>query len=515
MDTLESDQTTLVFDSVFDGEAASDTGSLPDPGSEQDSGTVPVQGTDPDVQTSFEPGPESDLAGEPDTWAPPEPAPEPTPEPAPEPSACGTQGSLDCWLWYNPSNAHIAGGLLPDFFELFEQAQLWSSARSKTGVFFMRASSLKKLNDTDFIESKLVPSLQDWNLRLALDVGGATWAKCWSNSAAKLNPDVTMIERIIDAGGTVEFLALQSVLSKPLPSPLPASMQANCPPYTMQDRFEDVAWYVASMKALFPDLKIGIIDALLAHGDDAQGIYTDLVEHLDQQGLKIDFILFDHPYHHGESSGGSSWASLAALETYVRDDLGLNVGLYHVSSTGAASSEQQFYHDVIASHDNYDAAGGRPDYHVISSWWENPTAELPEDAPDPSYPLTKVLDHMGTSIIASNRTPMGHMGTVNSQGFAQGWALDKDNPSLSIRVELYLDGPKGSGQFLGSYLADTPRPDVNEATGLPGDHGYKVSLPAWLADGEVHLLYAYAIDSRNMGEDFLLTNGPREFQMFP
>ena len=431
--------------------------------------------------------------------------------PVPTCDKCGECGNLDCWLWYSPSNAAVAGGKLPDFFEVFDDEESWSDARSRTGVFFMRKATLGFLKDTSFIEDTLAPALQKWKMRLALDVGAATWAKCLDNPDAKLAAEKELIHRIEDAGVHVEFLAMQSILSKPLPSPLPENLQANCPPYTMEDRYEDVLWYISAMKTEFPDAKIGLIDASLAHGEDAQAIYSALAAHLAASGEQFDFVLFDHPYHHGETEGVKSWASLAQLEVFVREVLKTPTGIYHVSSTGGKLSEKQFFFDVINSYENYAAAGGTPSFHVVTSWYLYPSHELPETADAPSYPLTKALRHIGKKIELANQSPMGHLGAVAEDGLVTGWTLDEDNPALSIRVNIYVDGPMGEGVSIGQFMADIPRPDVNAATGLPGDHGYSVPLPAWLDDGQPHDIYVYGVDSRALGEPSLLFGAPMSY----
>ena len=127
---------------------------------------------------------------------------------------CGSCGIQKCYLWYSPSNAGVAGGSLSDFIGIFDRPNEWSEARTRTKVLYLRASTLRQFVDTDLIETQLVPRLLEWDMRLALDVNGATWAKCWAEREARLGPDTRLMERIHQAGGQVDFIALQSVLSK-------------------------------------------------------------------------------------------------------------------------------------------------------------------------------------------------------------------------------------------------------------------------------------------------------------
>ena len=96
-------------------------------------------------------------------------------------------------------------------------------------------------------------------------------------------------------------------------------------------------------------------------------------------------------------------------------------------------------------------------------------------------------------------TPTGRLDQVDPNGVVLGWALDPDTAARSIHVHLYVDGPAGQGRIVGDLVANSSRPDVNRATGHPGDHGFEFTLPAALRDGRPHTLYAYAIDSAGRG----------------
>lgn len=76
-----------------------------------------------------------------------------------------------------------------------------------------------------------------------------------------------------------------------------------------------------------------------------------------------------------------------------------------------------------------------------------------------------------------------------ANGHASGWALDPGNPRAPIQIHFYSGGPAGQGRLLGSTRTSIPRPDVNRATGHPGNHGFRFRLPA-NHRGQV---FAYAI----------------------
>ena len=65
----------------------------------------------------------------------------------------------------------------------------------------------------------------------------------------------------------------------------------------------------------------------------------------------------------------------------------------------------------------------------------------------------------------------------------EGWAYDPDIPSLNITVMVYLYTDSGCTTQYGdahALSANQPRPDVNQALGIAGDHGFDadISVPA-------------------------------------
>ncbi len=105
--------------------------------------------------------------------------------------------------------------------------------------------------------------------------------------------------------------------------------------------------------------------------------------------------------------------------------------------------------------------------------------------------------------------PVGCFDVV-TDGTARGWTYDPDPPAAAVTVHFYLDGPAGGGgTFIGAVPANLPRPDVNAALGIPGDHGWAYPIPAHLLSAP-HTLHAYALDTTG-GINPLLTGSPKGF----
>ena len=74
-----------------------------------------------------------------------------------------------------------------------------------------------------------------------------------------------------------------------------------------------------------------------------------------------------------------------------------------------------------------------------------------------------------------------------------GWAYNAAASSTSIPVEIYVDGPRGTGTLAATVTADQPRPDVNTVHNITGDHGFEWLIPAQYQSG-THTFYVYALD---------------------
>ncbi len=105
-------------------------------------------------------------------------------------------------------------------------------------------------------------------------------------------------------------------------------------------------------------------------------------------------------------------------------------------------------------------------------------------------------------------TPIGNVDAMLGS-YVWGWAYDPADQSADVRVDIYLDGPVGTGTFLLSTAANVERTDINTALGITGNHGYIAPLPCELFDGVSHSLYVYAADSS--GNSGGLTQSPYVF----
>ncbi|MGH9898445.1 MAG: NBR1-Ig-like domain-containing protein, partial [Pyrinomonadaceae bacterium] len=145
-----------------------------------------------------------------------------------------------------------------------------------------------------------------------------------------------------------------------------------------------------------------------------------------------------------------------------------------------------------------------------------PIEIAPIEEPNPDQPCSDCGGGGGGGTPPpANRSPIGYLDGVGN-GSVWGWTLDPDASAQPIHVHLYFDGPAGSGRSSTFDVgpANQSRPDVNQATGYPGDHGYSVSIPLQYRDGRSHSVYAYGIDTTGIG-NVVLQSAPKFFTWFP
>ena len=302
------------------------------------------------------------------------------------PSLYTEQNSTGCappGLWYEDNNMGTAGGMPPDFKEKFYQPDAWAHAREAIDVYYIRASTL--LNpangrDDTFLESSFVPVLQSSNVKIAIDAVGARARR--TGGTSRITREIALIEKLRSMGGQVNYIALQSVLSKPL------RVKGQVVEYPMQQRIQDVVEYANIAREQLPYLEIGIIDALPSKGEDYQGPYSQLAAALGES-LKLDFIHLDCPYEIPQEGEKITWEGIKEVESFVKQDIEARFGLISTSRTGGETSDESWNDSVLDVPRQY--ANDHPDEYVIMSWFPHPGSSIPESAGPGRFPDMKTV----------------------------------------------------------------------------------------------------------------------------
>ncbi|MCA1718817.1 MAG: hypothetical protein LC781_18990, partial [Actinobacteria bacterium] len=292
-------------------------------------------------------------------------------------------------LWYEDNNMGMAGGMPPDFKEKFYRPDLWAGAREAIDVYYVRATTLlNPENDLDdsFLERNFVPVLEESGVEIALDAVGANFLRARPTPAdERIEREVSLVEKLETMGGRVGYVALQSVLSKPLRE------EGRVVEYPMQQRIEDVVEYAKTARERLPDVEVGIIDALPTKGLDYREPYGRLVAALSEEDLELSFVHLDCPYEHPQEGAKITWEGVKEAESFVKEEIGARFGFICTSRTGGEASDEAWNDNVLDAPRQYASVDGSPDEYVVMSWFPHPGSTIPESAESDRFPDTKTL----------------------------------------------------------------------------------------------------------------------------
>jgi len=176
-----------------------------------------------------------------------------------------------------------------------------------------------------------------------------------------------------------------------------------------------------------------------------------------------------------------------------------NTSVTSIGGTYAQTNSSQLASQVAAGLNNSNSLGGSMQAVVTSN--SNGTYYVsirPIDSNGNGTPY--ILPGAGLS------PARGYFDSTNRASCSvQGWAYDPDNTATSIDVDVYQDGPAGSGTFLARCPTNTSRTDINTTFGISGNHGFDCVLPNTYIGN--HPLYIHAIDINGTPNNQLSANG--------
>lgn len=285
-------------------------------------------------------------------------------------------------------------------FDTADGIASWATARSEMDVYMIRSNTLfNQANgiSNDWLKNNFVPVLA--GKPIALDVGGATWMSTDPKQLLVAKRELKLIIDLFEAGANVQYISLQSVLSKPLPG----TTGENEVEYPLEQRYSDIASYmnlILTNKYISNpnrniNLKWGIIDARPSKAWEWRSAYLGLKAHLAAEQLPaLDHIHLDIPCEiPNTGKHGVTWDTVKEVENYVKDVMGCKFGLVSTSKEAGYTDEKTFHDAVVAIPGTQK---GSPDRFLIMSWFPHPEFSLPEDASGDNYPVMRtVLDFAG------------------------------------------------------------------------------------------------------------------------
>lgn len=281
--------------------------------------------------------------------------------------------------WYEDNNLGQSGGAPIDFLSRMSAPDSWKTSREVMHVFYLRSATYKKhLQNNDAILTEMAVLFAQHNIALAIDDTSATWANApHRNADLTFQSSIEMISHLKSSGFNLRYVSLQSVLSKPL-----KNANGEVLDYSDEQRFHDVLAYLNSVKPVYPEVSIGIIDALPARvsSKEYQDTYRNLLTYLNSANQAIDYLHLDLPINVIESRANNlSYESVVDIQNYVKSVLGLRFGLFVTDRQGGVMSSDEFSQRVLKGIDNFVLAGMNPDAYVLSAWFRFPQYSAPDD----------------------------------------------------------------------------------------------------------------------------------------
>jgi hypothetical protein len=174
----------------------------------------------------------------------------------------------------------------------------------------------------------------------------------------------------------------------------------------MDKRIEDVITYAKAARSVFPDVQIGIIDALLSHGKDYRQPYRALKDALGREGIALSYVHLDITFDIPRTARrGVTWRSIRQLEDYVERDLGAQFGMFVTSRRAGQHSSWAFRDAVLSSLECYAGSGGTPRDYIIASWFRHPQRTIPETATGDDYPAMRIVLEAGRRVEQIEKSP--------------------------------------------------------------------------------------------------------------
>lgn len=199
------------------------------------------------------------------------------------------------------------------------------------------------------------------------------------------------LDPITEMGGRVDYLVTDNVFVK--------SQHRFPEDYTWESYEEAVeayATFVAGIKAKYPKIKIGIIEAAFRfYWEDPEKYppeegkrknFGDLKKILDdvnaacaRKGTRVDMLQPEYSYSRIEATP-NGWEKLKAMETYCYDR-GMDFIFLFNDHEGGTKSDQEFHDNVIHCLNEVQKNGLNPSMGTLQSWYPHPKEELPESKP--------------------------------------------------------------------------------------------------------------------------------------
>jgi hypothetical protein len=264
-------------------------------------------------------------------------------------------------IWFSRSRGSI------DYLQLFARPDLWARARAVVDVFKIYqqhtqtpAADLVGPNTYEALNrAGAFRILASWKIKLAIEAGAVKEFYCTADASGmnqSIANTVASIRAVQSAGGSVTYIAMDE--------PFVSGSAKVCGGPALEPTADRVSTYVSGVKAAFPGIAIGLIEAYPFSSADAIESEVTL---LQSRGATPAFLHMDVDWHlSGAAAFTRDMARLATFAAAQKIPFGIIITGYNGNADPLYAVDAYGITDLIAR--TFPAWNRLPDHLVFQSW---------------------------------------------------------------------------------------------------------------------------------------------------
>jgi hypothetical protein len=272
-------------------------------------------------------------------------------------------------VWFAPDPGTL------DYLRLFDHPEEWPRARSLVRVFkFYQqhtrtpAPSIVGPNTYDaLLAVDAFRQLQRWHIKTAIEVGAVKEFYCTADPSgmeAAIRDSIDSMDAVLRAGGSVQYLAMDE--------PWVSGRSRKCGGPALEPTADRVAIYVNGVHRVYPDVRIGLIEAYPFSSADA--IQT-VLQLLEARNVPPAFLHMDVDWHRlGEGQFAADMLRLQRACAAQNIPFGIIVVGYNGDADALYAKDAGGIVDLIA--DTFQTWAAMPDQIIFQSWVVSSTGVL-------------------------------------------------------------------------------------------------------------------------------------------
>lgn len=264
-------------------------------------------------------------------------------------------------IWFSPSPGSI------DYLDLFNRPEEWPLARQLISVFKIYqqhtqtpAPDLVGPNSYDALaRAGAFRKLADWKKKLAIEAGSVKEFYCTpdaSGMSASIANTTASIRAVQNAGGTVAYIAMDE--------PFVSGRARVCGGPALEPTADRVATYVGGVKAAYPSIAVGLIEAYPFSSADAIETAVSL---LQSRGATPAFLHMDVDWHlSGAAAFTRDMARLQAFAAARQIPFGIIITGYNGNADPLYAVDAYGITELMAR--TFPDWPHMPDHLIVQSW---------------------------------------------------------------------------------------------------------------------------------------------------